>query len=207
MKSFRIISVFCFFIIAIIGCATKAPQSSKSTLILLSDENGHTGEVIVSTDSGSRVVNQQGFGVIMYGGGEAPSEPFAVSEEEIQTTFKQALSNTPAPTLNFKLYFESGNTVLVKESEAILENILSAIQETASPRVGIVGHSDRAGDKTFNEKLSMRRAETIRKKFIEMGVSPDSIVETTSHGENNPAVWTEDGVAEPRNRRVEVIIR
>jgi len=38
------------------------------------------------------------------------------------------------------------------------------------------------------------------------GVSPDHI-EINYHGEANPLVKTEEGVAEPRNRRVEVTVR
>ncbi len=38
------------------------------------------------------------------------------------------------------------------------------------------------------------------------GVDPKGI-RTTSHGEGNPLIPTKDNVAEPRNRRVEVIVR
>ncbi len=203
MKFFRILSVLSLIVLITTGCATK----TSTTLILLSDEDGQTGKVIVSTDKGSRVISQAGTGVTISWASEVPSEPFAVNEEEIQARFKQILSNTPIPISNFNLYFESGKTVLLMDSETIIKDIVTAIHKTPFPRVGVVGHSDRAGNKAYNEKLSMRRAKTIRKKIIEMGVNPDFIVEVTSHGENNPAVWTEDGVAEPKNRRVEIIVR
>jgi len=54
--------------------------------------------------------------------------------------------------------------------------------------------------------LSNRRARAVTDLLIEKGIDKDQI-ETTSHGEENPIVKTEDNVSEPKNRRVEVFVR
>ena len=70
----------------------------------------------------------------------------------------------------------------------------------------VVGHTDTAGSKEYNYRLSRRRAEAIARLLVAGGVAPD-LLEITSHGKDNPVVPTGDNVSEPRNRRVEVTIR
>jgi outer membrane protein OmpA-like peptidoglycan-associated protein len=52
----------------------------------------------------------------------------------------------------------------------------------------------------------MERAEAMRMILENLGVAKD-IIQVSSHGEGNPLVPTEDEVSEPRNRRVEVLVR
>jgi outer membrane protein OmpA-like peptidoglycan-associated protein len=42
--------------------------------------------------------------------------------------------------------------------------------------------------------------------LLQEGIAP-ALLEVTSHGEANPLVPTADEVPEPRNRRVEVMVR
>jgi len=72
--------------------------------------------------------------------------------------------------------------------------------------VSVVGHADTEGSRKMNQQLGMDRAMEIKNLLLSQGIDP-SIIEVTSHGEGNPLVKTPDGVAEPRNRRVEVILR
>ncbi|MAI10595.1 MAG: hypothetical protein CBD27_09570 [Rhodospirillaceae bacterium TMED167] len=69
----------------------------------------------------------------------------------------------------------------------------------------VSGHADRAGPATYNETLSQRRAETVRKKLIEAGV-PVQLITAIFHGERRPLIETENGVREPLNRRVKITL-
>ena len=84
--------------------------------------------------------------------------------------------------------------------------LLSEIRRRKSPDIGIVGHTDRTGSDTYNEPLSRRRAGKIRDRLVKAGIE-SAIIDISWHGENNPIVRTPDGVAESRNRRVEIIVR
>ena len=53
---------------------------------------------------------------------------------------------------------------------------------------------------------SVGRAKSVARYLVSKGVPEDSI-QITSHSENNPLIKTGDNVREPRNRRVEVIVR
>jgi outer membrane protein OmpA-like peptidoglycan-associated protein len=72
--------------------------------------------------------------------------------------------------------------------------------------VGVIGHTDTLGDKLYNLNLSMRRAAAVRDLLVQNGV-PAKHMETTSHGEKNLLIKTGDNVGEPKNRRVEVVVR
>ena len=53
--------------------------------------------------------------------------------------------------------------------------------------------------------LSLRRAESVKAAMIKLGV-PASLIVVIGKGESQPLVPTADGVREPQNRRVEIVI-
>ncbi len=136
----------------------------------------------------------------------APGAPGDMDREEIQTLFSAALAAQPLPPVHFLLYFEIGSTRLTPESADHLADILAAIRTRASTSVGRVGHSDTLCDSADNHRLSLQRAAAVSELLVQNGV-PASHIESTSHGERNLLVKTADNVAEPRNRRIEVVVR
>ncbi len=74
------------------------------------------------------------------------------------------------------------------------------------PRITVVGHSDRTGSEGYNLALSLRRADVVERALVGAGVSQDR-VGVTAAGENKVRIATADGIAEPRNRRVELLFQ
>ena len=74
------------------------------------------------------------------------------------------------------------------------------------PDVLVIGHTDTVGSDAVNDALSRQRAEVVRKALIARGIAAENIV-VVGRGKREPIVPTADGVAEPRNRRVEIIVR
>jgi len=72
-------------------------------------------------------------------------------------------------------------------------------------RIEVTGDTDLAGTSPYNQRLSERRAETVRDYIVAHGVARDDI-QITALGKTDPAIPTADGVREPRNRRVEIVI-
>jgi outer membrane protein OmpA-like peptidoglycan-associated protein len=62
------------------------------------------------------------------------------------------------------------------------------------------------GKEAYNTGLSSRRANSIRNTLVSRGVKPNTLF-VSFYGKARPLVPTQDEVPEPRNRRVEVIIR
>ena len=70
----------------------------------------------------------------------------------------------------------------------------------------VVGHTDLVGTDALNDALARQRAESVRAELIRRGVAADA-VQASGRGSREPAVPTAAGVAEPRNRRVEIVVR
>jgi outer membrane protein OmpA-like peptidoglycan-associated protein len=178
----------------------------KSMVVLLSDPDGKTGEVVVANKGGSQVLSQSGHTTEIEDATAAPSTPFRMDDSQITKTFGPALAAMPEPPMRYLLYFDASSTNLTADSEKLIPEILSTIKTRQSTDVSIVGHTDRKGPRQRNFRLALDRALAIKNLLISKGVDP-SIIETESHGEDNPLIRTEDEVEEPRNRRVEVTVR
>jgi outer membrane protein OmpA-like peptidoglycan-associated protein len=72
--------------------------------------------------------------------------------------------------------------------------------------VQVTGHTDTVGSETDNDKLSLKRAEDILTALVAQGLNP-AISRAVGRGERELIVQTPDNTAEPRNRRVEIIVR
>lgn len=183
------------------GCGAQ-----RTTFVLLPDPAGTVGEIMVSNDQGSQTLNQAGEAVVINNKSTAPGQCKKLTGDQISAMFRHAMAIEPAPPEKFILYFKFDSTRLMPASEEILVEVLEKAVAGDSMDIAVNGHTDRAGDAEYNYRLSLRRAEYIRQLLENLGVA-STFISSTSHGEGNPLVPTEDNVAEPRNRRVEVIIR
>ncbi len=103
-------------------------------------------------------------------------------------------------------YFKQGSDELSDESKQNLVNIKKAIDKRYPCSVSVIGHSDTQGSEELNAKLSLDRAKKVYNWIKAQNLNIESI-NISSYGERDLLVPTEDGVNEPRNRRVEVFIR
>ena len=185
----------------LISCAPK-----RNLVVLLPDPDGKVGKVEVSNRGGSRLLTESRHATEVKVADVSPTSPVPMKEEEVQKLFGEALSAQPEIPLRFLLYFQTGTTELTEESQRQISEILAAIEARKSKDVTIVGHTDRIGTREANHKLGLGRADSVKGILVSKGVDP-LWIEVASHGEDNPLVKTEDEVAEPRNRRIEITVR
>jgi outer membrane protein OmpA-like peptidoglycan-associated protein len=203
-----------FLVVAFLaqGCAAQAPapqpaaKDPDNVVVLLADPDGHVGRVIVSNSQGSQELTQARAATEVADASRAPSAPSQMDQSQIARIFGEALSAQPPLPVHYILYFDSGSTQLTAESRKLIPEAIRTIRERNSNDVSVVGHSDTTGNREYNNRLSLRRAQAIRQLIIDAGVDP-SVLEITSHGKDNPLIPTGDNVAEPRNRRVEITVR
>lgn len=175
-------------------------------VVLLADDDGHIGKIEVSTNAGSQVIDQPNQYTVVKDVNKVPAKPEVASDEMIKTVYAGLLSAQPIPPVSFTLYFESATTFIDQESAMLIPKIIDAARERKPAEINIVGHADRAGNDAFNIKLSLERAKAVH-NILRLESIDDAVFEVSSHGENDPLILTEDGVAEAKNRRVEVIVR
>lgn len=194
-------SIFPLFIVLMFtGCGPK------TTVILLPDPDGKVGHITVKTDAGSVDIEHALEATVIQGKNKKPSAPTVLSKEEVQTEFATVLNSRPEQPAHFTLYFLKGSRQLTKESNKLLTEILQTIDRQQSQNISVYGHADTAGNDQYNLRLSSERAGAIRETLMSLGIDSKYIT-STSHGENNPLVKTPDNTPEPRNRRVEVVIK
>ena len=104
------------------------------------------------------------------------------------------------------ILFELDSTELDAAALTAVEDVIATAGEIGGARIALTGHADRAGPEAYNAGLSQRRADAVRDALVRGGAEPGGI-EIIARGEAEPTVPTPDGVAEPANRRVEIMIR
>jgi len=182
------------------GCGTK------STVVLIPDGEGNVGKVLVSTDGGEKLLAEANQSVEVRGRKAPPGEIRLLSNKEINSIFAEALAAQPTPPAQFILYFMQGSNELTGESQAVIPKIIKTIQERSSTDIVTSGHTDTVGSMEYNYRLSLERAKLMHDILVANGAAPAHIT-VTSHGEGNPLIKTDDNVSEPKNRRVEVVIK
>jgi len=110
-----------------------------------------------------------------------------------------------ATTRTFVVPFAFDSAALTGGAQATVEAIADLAKAGKDVQVMLGGHADRAGTDPYNERLSLRRAEALRRSLIEQGVPAERIA-VGAFGERRPLVPTGDGVPDMRNRRVEVTV-
>ncbi|MES2713192.1 MAG: OmpA family protein [Pseudomonadota bacterium] len=116
---------------------------------------------------------------------------------------------TPPPQATARTYivfFDWNRADLTERARQIIAEAASASTSVASTRIEVAGHADRSGTPAYNQGLSQRRANTVAAELVRRGVNRANIA-ISAFGETRPLVPTADGVREPQNRRVEIVLR
>ncbi|MEO9161662.1 MAG: OmpA family protein, partial [Casimicrobiaceae bacterium] len=117
-----------------------------------------------------------------------------------------ALAAQPSRATHFTLYFIEGADELTEDSRKTLAAMFADLAKRTVPDIVVVGHTDAVGSDQYNDALARKRAESVRSALIARGIPGEDVV-ATGRGKRELLVQTPEGIAEPRNRRVEIIVR
>ena len=105
----------------------------------------------------------------------------------------------------FLVFFDWSKADLTDRARQIIGEAAAARGQGVT-RIEVNGFTDRSGPADYNMQLSVRRANAVAAELVRRGVPRNEIV-TRGFGEENNLVPTADGVREPQNRRVEIILK
>ncbi|MDP7151495.1 MAG: OmpA family protein [Paracoccaceae bacterium] len=108
-------------------------------------------------------------------------------------------------TLPQDILFATDSTALRADLQADLGALARNLQDYPNSTVQVIGHTDNVGSATYNEDLSLRRANAVANVLISRGVSTARI-STIGLGENQPVATNLTAEGRAQNRRVEIII-
>ena len=103
------------------------------------------------------------------------------------------------------IYFETNSSKLTKESRDELKLALRSMNEFKKIQIKIVGHTDNIGSKSYNNRLSLKRAQSVRDWLITRGIKSHR-VKVFGKGEANPVADNSTEKGRAKNRRIEIIV-
>jgi len=149
---------------------------------------------------------------------KACKDSFLAAVEEVEAAAVKVVEAPPPPPPppapepepsypeNFMVFFDFDRAALTTEGLAIVDSAVAAAGSASFKKIVATGHTDRAGSDSYNLRLSQRRADAVRAALEQAGIK-SHLVQTDARGESEPLVQTSDGVREPQNRRVEILIQ
>jgi OOP family OmpA-OmpF porin len=112
-----------------------------------------------------------------------------------------------APTApSYMVFFDWDRSDLTSQAIQTIHQVSASYKQKGSARVTATGHTDRSGPDDYNMALSLRRANAVKNALVSDGV-PAAAIAVIGRGETQPLVPTADGVREPQNRRVEIVLQ
>lgn len=106
---------------------------------------------------------------------------------------------------DYVVYFAFDKSDLTPEAKTVIREVVSLIYGADTYSVDVVGHTDTVGSVEYNLALGQRRADAVESFLLSEGVRADDVT-TSSRGESDLAVKTEDQVRDSRNRRAIIMV-
>jgi outer membrane protein OmpA-like peptidoglycan-associated protein len=121
-------------------------------------------------------------------------------------------SLTPPPPakvidmMTLRVNFDFDQVTIRPSDKSELDKAVDFVKKYPGAKIELDGHTDSIGTEAYNQKLSQKRAEVVKKYLIkEAGVDPSNIT-TVSHGESNPVADNKTKEGRFQNRRTEILI-
>jgi OOP family OmpA-OmpF porin len=118
--------------------------------------------------------------------------PAATPKPEAQKLLPQKI-NFSADAL-----FDFNKADLRPAGKAMLDDLTRVLQGAKYEVILAIGHADRIGSAPYNQKLSVRRAETVKKYLVDKGIAPNRVY-AEGKGETQPL--TKAGDCRMKNRK------
>ena len=113
---------------------------------------------------------------------------------------------TPAPqqvTYKASSFFDFDQSVVKPAGRQALQAMMSQAKGADIEQIRVEGHTDATGPTAYNQGLSERRADAVKRVLVELGAPPSKIV-TEGFGETQPIADNKTREGRAQNRRVVV---
>ena len=128
-----------------------------------------------------------------------PIEPIAHSQTAPVSSYK-------SDSIHTDIYFEVGRKGLTDDAKAILATQADVAKHDPDLGILVQGYTDQQGSASYNMKLGLMRAETVKEYLVGQGVS-DQAIKVVSLGKDGVLCLDSSDVCRNMNRRVHLEIR
>ena len=108
-------------------------------------------------------------------------------------------------TRSYIVFFDWNQADLTGRGKQIVAEAAANSAKMRYTKLEVNGYTDTSGTPGYNKGLSFRRAETVAAELVKTGV-PKTAIAIQGFGETRLLVPTAQGVREPQNRRVEIVV-
>lgn len=134
--------------------------------------------------------------------------PKGLSAEQIAVLKREGFTPTEegwAYDLSGKVLFGSDLDSLNSQSQAIVERIGKALLGVGIQGVRVDGHADASGKAAYNQQLSERRAQSVAKALVAVGM-PARNIHSRGLGSSQPVADNRTSAGRTENRRVSIVV-
>jgi len=139
-------------------------------------------------------------------------DPDLVKVAEVPTPPPPPVTPPPPPpvtpsstkvTFAADAFFDFDKAVLKPEAKAKLDDLVGKLKPINLEVIIAVGHTDGIGSDAYNNKLSVRRAESVKAYLVSKGIEPNRVY-TEGKGKKQPVADNKTAEGRAKNRRVEI---
>ena len=193
-----------FLLAGLAMCASACAAKGGAVVVLLPDQDSTVGRASVGNRAGAVDLDDANEGARVRRN-QRPTL-FTLRDADVQQMFGGALAALPPSPRRFVLNFRFESDELTDDARAQVPHILALVGERPAADVVVTGHTDTMGTARANFDLGLKRAMMVRNLLINAGLDVAQI-QVTSLGETDLLVKTSDETPEPRNRRVDIVVR
>lgn len=207
--------------VKVIDAQTNEPLSAEVSVVNLQNgdqlslvSNEQTGSVSQILDTGnSYAVTVSKEGYTFYSANidlkqEASAEKpylYTVRLVPVVEVVEVTKEEESAPIVLNNIFFESGESTLLSQSEIEVQNLLKLLNENPEISIKLIGHTDDVGQEDDNLNLSEQRAKAVYTALVGKGASAQRI-QYEGRGETEPIASNETEDGRKKNRRTEFVI-
>ena len=125
---------------------------------------------------------------------KAKNTPQITAKKSIRTLLKQ-----------HHIGFLPAKGTLTPQGEKTVDALAGILSHHPSIHVEIAGYTDSDGSESFNQKLSQKRVDAVKKRLISKGINPKRL-RAKGYGESHPLVPNTSDENKQKNRRVEITV-
>ena len=134
-----------------------------------------------------------------------PAPPPPPPVQEVKPAAPEPKPKPVAEKVTFAadVLFDFDKSVIKPEGKSKLDDLSNKVRGINLEVVIAIGHADSIGSDAYNQKLSVRRAESVKAYLVSKGIEPNRIY-TEGKGEKQPVADNKTREGRAKNRRVEI---
>lgn len=127
-------------------------------------------------------------------------------EQKVEVSASEMLEalNKNGSIALYGILFDTGKDTIKPESEPLLSEIVSLLKANPNLKLSVEGHTDSQGQKQFNQALSQKRAESVKKYLVKKGIAQTRL-SAKGWGDTKPVESNQTEEGRAKNRRVELV--